>query len=82
MRFRLLGILILCSSLSVLGQTVSDSALTIVKQLDDIEVIQQRTASFVEQTPQRLVVNMSQLQFMPKFLGTSDPIRYMQSLPG
>ena len=82
MRFRLLGILILCSSLSVLGQTVSDSALTIVKQLEDIEVIHQRTASFVEQRPERLVVNMSQLKFMPKFLGTSDPIRYMQSLPG
>lgn len=82
MRIRLIGILIICSSLSVFGQTVSDSSLTIVKHLEDIEVVQQRTASFVEQRPERLVVDMSNLQFMPKFLGTSDPIRYMQSLPG
>ena len=75
-------LLILCSSLSILGQTVADSSITIVKQLDDIEVVQDRAVSFVEQQPERLVVEMQHIQCMPKFLGTSDPIRYLQSLPG
>lgn len=79
---RLTGIILCCSSLSVLGQTVADSSVTISKELKDIEVVYQRTASFVEQQPERLVVDMNQLQYMPKFLGTSDPVRYLQSLPG
>lgn len=75
-------VLIVCSSLSVFGQTVADSIVFITKQLEEIEIVEQRTASFVQQQPERLVVDMQQIRFMPKFLGTSDPIRYLQSLPG
>lgn len=81
MVYLLIGIFLICSSLSVLGQTVADSSITIVKELEDIEVVQNRSVSFVEQYPERLVVDMQHVRCMPKFLGTSDPIRYLQSLP-
>ena len=82
MRRLLIGILFICSSLSLIGQTVADSSVTIVKELEDVEVVQHRSVSFVEQTPDKLVVDMQHVQSMPKFLGTSDPIRYLQTLPG
>lgn len=83
MRKALIIASLLCSSLSLIGQTAADSSgITIVKQLDDIEVVQQRSAAFVEQRDNRLVVQARQIQNMPKFLGTSDPIRYLQSLAG
>ena len=79
---RRIGIILCCSSLSLFGQTVADSSIVISKELEEIEVIRQRTASFVDQQPEKLVVDMRQVQYMPKFLGTSDPVRYLQSLPG
>ena len=79
---RAISIILFCSSLSVFGQTVADSSVTIVKQLEDVEIVQQRSASFVEQRPSTFVVDMRQVKDMPKFLGTSDPIRYLQSLAG
>jgi hypothetical protein len=65
-----------------MGQTAADSSMTIVKQLEDIEVVQRRSTSFVTQQPEKMVVEMQDIKYMPKFLGTSDPIRYLQSLPG
>ena len=82
MRSKLIAILLINSSLSLFGQTAVDSSITIVKQLEDIEIIQHRTGSFVEQQPEKMVVDMQQIRYMPKFLGTSDPIRYLQSLAG
>lgn len=82
MRFRQIGILLLCGSLSLHGQTAADSSITIVKQLEDVEVIQQRSRPSVVQSAERLVVDATQIQHMPKFLGTADPIRYLQSLAG
>ncbi len=81
MLYLLIGILLIGGSLSVLGQTAADSSITIVKELEDVEVVQNRSVSFVEQYPERLVVDMEHIQYMPKFLGTSDPLRYLQSLP-
>lgn len=83
MRTRSAYILLLISgSLSVFGQAATDSTLTISKTVQEIEVVQQRSSSFVEQQENRQVVSAAQLKNMPKFLGTSDPLRYMQSLPG
>lgn len=66
-----------------MGQTVADSSsITIVKSLDDIEVVQQRSRSSVTQTAERMEVDVAQIQYMPKFLGTSDPVRYLESLAG
>lgn len=73
--------ILLCSSLPIIGQTAADSSITIVKELEDIQVIRQRSAAFVEQHDNRLEVDLQQVQSMPKFLGTSDPIRFLQSLP-
>lgn len=82
MRRVAIGIILICNSLSVIGQTVADSSVTIVKELEDVEVVQQRSSSFVEQQPERMVVDVGQIRDMPKFLGTSDPLRYLQSLAG
>jgi len=82
MRYQLIVIL-MCSSLSLLGQTVADSSvMTIVKQMEDIEIVQQRAKPSVIQGAERITVDATQIQHMPKFLGTSDPVRYLQSLAG
>ena len=67
--------------LLVKGQTSYDT-LTISKEIDEVVIVQQRSSRFVESSGSQLVVNMSEISSMPKFLGTSDPIRYIQSLPG
>ena len=72
----------ICGSLSLFGQTAADSSITIVKQLEDVEVVQQRSRSSVVHSAERLTVDATQIQHMPKFLGTADPIRYLQSLAG
>lgn len=83
MRYQLIGIILICSSLSLLGQTVADSSsITISKSIDDIVVVQQRSKPSVIQTAERMEVDVAQIQYMPKFLGTSDPVRYLQSLAG
>ena len=69
------------SSLSFLGQATYDTIL-IDKQLDEVTIVQQKTQSIVEQRGNKMVVDMSAISQMPKFLGTSDPIRYLQSLAG
>ena len=75
-------ILFISGSLPLIGQAATDSTLTISKSVEEIEVVQQRSSSFVEQQENRQVVSAAQLKNMPKFLGTSDPLRYMQSLAG
>ena len=65
-----------------MGQTVADSSVTIVKQIEDIEIVQQRAKPSVIQGAERITVDATQIQHMPKFLGTSDPVRYLQSLAG
>lgn len=75
-------VILLISSLSILyGQTANDT-MTIVKELDEIEVVQERSSSFVEQRDNQLVISARDISDMPKFLGTSDPLRYVQSLSG
>lgn len=80
-RFVLLGLLTICSSFAF-GQSATDSVLVISKTIEDIDVVQTRSASFVEQKGNSLVVDMQNIEKMPKFLGTSDPVRYLQSLAG
>ena len=79
---RLVPILtLLFGHLSSIGQVTSDS-ITIDKELDEITIVQQKTQSIVEQRGNKLIVEMSAISQMPKFLGVSDPIRYLQSLAG
>ena len=82
MRRAFLSIVLCMSSLSCIGQAISRDTLTISKQIDEVEIVQQRSSSFVEAKGNKLVVNVQDIGNMPKFLGTSDPVRYMQSLAG
>ena len=79
----------LCS-LSLWGQAVavSDSTntnsnvVTYTKQIQEIEVVQSRQGGSVNDQGRRLVVDMSDMSAMPKFLGTSDPLRMVQTFAG
>lgn len=82
MRQAFLSIVLCMSSLSCIGQAISRDTLTISKQIDEVEIVQQRSSSFVAARDNKLVVNIQDISNMPKFLGTSDPVRYMQSLAG
>jgi hypothetical protein len=66
----------------MIGQVTYDSVLTFNRELEEVIVVQKQTQSIVEQSGNRLVVDMSAISQMPKFLGVSDPIRYLQSLAG
>lgn len=71
----------------VYAQTTVDNAYlqdTIYKvfQLDDVNVTQQRQNSIIEQIGSTTFIDVNQVQKTPKFLGTSDPIRYLQTLAG
>ena len=81
---RLVPILVLLlGRLSLIGQvTYNDSAWTFSRELDEVTVIQQKTHPILEQRGNKMVVDMSAISQMPKFLGVSDPIRYLQSLAG
>lgn len=85
MRETLITILLVLFSSSLVAQSsaATDSvALTISKYLDEVVVVQKKSAQFVSITPTTMTVDMKELERMPKFLGTSDPIRYLQSLSG
>lgn len=79
-RIRLL-ILLLCSTLSFYGQGAADSVIVFNRTLDDINVLQTR-GSMLEQQGHRLTVDLRQIDQMPRFLGATDPLRYIQSLAG
>lgn len=82
MHFRLIAIILIGGSLSLFGQTAADSSITIVKEVEEIEIVQQRSKPALVQTSEHMTVDASQIRHMPKFLGTSDPVRYLQSLAG
>lgn len=85
MRTGLLTILLVVFSSSLVAQpsaATDSSILTISKYLDDVVVVRKKAARFVSITPTTMTVDARELERMPKFLGTSDPIRYLQSLSG
>ena len=82
MKRLIIPIALLLGHLSLFGQVTYDSVWTFNRELDEVTVIQQKTQSIVEQRGNKLVVDMSAISQMPKFLGVSDPIRYLQSLAG
>ena len=81
MNRQIILLILLVGHLSLKGQVTSDSV-TINKRLDEVTVLQQKTQSIVELRGNKMVVEMSAISQMPKFLGTSDPVRYLQSLAG
>lgn len=78
-------------SLSLCGQAVvatdslndnSGKVVTYSKEIDEIEVVQTRQGGSVEDQGRRYIVDLSDVSAMPKFLGTSDPMRFVQTLAG
>lgn len=76
-------VILCCSSVVCQEPAATDTLpLTISKQIDEIVVVQRRASQFVDLSPTTMTVKVSEIATMPKFLGTSDPIRYLQSLSG
>lgn len=74
--------ILLLGHLSLIGQVTYDSVVTFNRELEEVTVVQKKTQTIVEQRGNKMVVDMSAISQMPKFLGVSDPIRYLQSLAG
>ena len=81
MKRLIIPIALLLGHLFSFGQVTYDT-ITINKQLEEVIVVQQKTQPIVEQRGNKMLVDMSAISQMPKFLGVSDPIRYLQSLAG
>ena len=81
MKKLIISFTLLLGHLSLSGQVTYDT-ITINKQLEEVIVVQQKTQPIVEQRGNKMLVDMSAISQMPKFLGVSDPIRYLQSLAG
>lgn len=76
------------SSLPIIGQTTFSSVqlegdtIFIDRELEEVTVVQDKSSQMVNIADNKLRIDVQNLQNMPKFLGTSDPIRYLQSLAG
>ena len=81
-RLTLLYFLLLIGHLFLHGQVTYDSVWTFSRELEEVVVLQKKTQSIVEQRSNKMVIDVSAISQMPKFLGVSDPIRYLQSLSG
>lgn len=80
-RLLLLSITITFGSLTLLGQTANDT-LTVSKNLDEITVLQRRSPAYINIQGNQLIIDVAQIKTMPKFLGTTDLMRYIHSLAG
>lgn len=74
-------IMTIYGGLSVFGQNTVDSLLMHI-DLEEVEIVQKTGNHFVEQQGCALLVDLQKLEKLPKFMGTSDPLRYVQSLSG
>lgn len=85
-RFYLVSISIIYSCLAYTQTTVDNryaqDTIYQVVQLDEVSITQKRETSIIDQVGSSIIIDVNQMQNIPKFLGTSDPIRYMQTLPG
>ncbi len=71
----------ICANLHA-EQVSTDSSIYISRTIEEIVVTQKRSPNIVLQKDNQQIIDMKQLEYTPKFLGTSDPIRYIQSLAG
>lgn len=51
-------------------------------QLDELVVVGRRARPMVSESGNAVVVSIRDMEHLPRFLGTADPMRYLQSLPG
>lgn len=78
----LLSLLLIISGESYAVTLSADSSYIYEKTLDDVIVIQQKKEQLIKDSANQIVVNLHSLDVMPKFLGTTDPIRYLQTIAG
>jgi len=70
------------ASVFLCAQNIDDvDTITITKTIDEVSVVSKRSTSLVNIQGTTLNVDMESLKDMPKLLGTSDPLRYLESLP-
>ena len=64
------------------GQATLDSIPLLTKELDEVVVVDKQQSSLLELRSNKSLIDMSAIKHIPKVLGTSDPVRYLQSLSG
>lgn len=50
--------------------------------LHDVQIIRKRPPLLLQSTHEKIGVDIDAMETLPKFMGTSDPIRYLQSIAG
>ena len=64
------------------GQATLDSIPLLTKELDEVVVVDKQQSSLLELRSNKSLIDMTAIKHIPKVLGTSDPVRYLQSLSG
>ena len=78
----LLSLLLIVSGESQAMTLSADSSYIYEKTLEDVIVVQKQKEQLIKDSANQIVVNLRGLEIMPKFLGTADPIRYLQTISG
>lgn len=78
----LLSLLLIISGKSYAVTLSADSSYTYEKTLDDVVVVHKKKEQLIKDSANQIVVSLRGLEVMPKFLGSADPIRYLQTIAG
>ena len=78
----LLSLLLIISGESYAVTLSADSSYTYEKTLDDVVVVHKKKEQLIKDSANQIVVSLRGLEVMPKFLGSADPIRYLQTIAG
>lgn len=78
----ILVILMVVSRSSYADTTPADTIFMQQADLEEVVLIQQKHTELMQDSNSMLMVDIKGLDVLPKFLGTSDPMRYLQTISG
>ncbi len=81
-QFLLLIILLVISRGSYADTIPADTTFMQYGELEEIRVVEQRHTRLIQDTNSMMKIDIKGLDVLPKFLGTSDPMRYLQTISG
>ena len=81
-QFLLLMILLVISGGSYADTIPADTTFMQYGELEEIRVVEQRHTRLIQDTNSMMKIDIKGLDVLPKFLGTSDPMRYLQTISG
>lgn len=81
-QFLLLIILLVISGGSYADTIPADTVFMQHAELEEITLIENKHVSLIQDSNSMLQIDIKGLDVLPKFLGTSDPMRYLQTISG